>query len=152
MQTTIFDWKRTLYDPERLRLIDGTIPLLKFLKANKIKTVLIGKGGDDMINEVKRLKVMSFFSHIIFVGDRKTTSAFRPFLTKDPRDTLVVGDRVQVEIELGNSLGTKTAWIRQGTFASEMPINKKQKPTYVFSSLKNLLIFLQKQINGEDPD
>lgn len=150
MKTAIFDWKRTLYDPERLTLIDGTISILKFLKSNKIKLVLIGKGGDDMIREVKRLKLMSFFSHIIFVGDKKTTSAFKPFITKDPRDTLIVGDRVRAEIELGISLGTKTAWIQQGTFANELPKSKKQKPTYVFPSLKNLLIFLQKQINGVD--
>lgn len=145
MKTVILDWKRTLYDPENLKLLEGALQLLKFLKSHKIKTILIGKGGNDMMHEVQRLKVSNLFSNMIFIGDKKTTSEFKPYVTKNPKDTLVVGDRVRAEIEIGNSLGTITAWIQQGRFATEQPINKKQKPTYIFSSLENLLVFLQNQ-------
>jgi len=51
-KTLIFDWKRTLYDPDTKTLIKGALDLLEYLKNKNIPMVLIGKGKEDMNEEV----------------------------------------------------------------------------------------------------
>ena len=64
IQRVVFDWKRTLYDPDSGQLIDGAWELLEFLQEKKIPMILIGKGGEDMNQEVERLGVKFFFQNM----------------------------------------------------------------------------------------
>jgi ribonucleotide monophosphatase NagD (HAD superfamily) len=146
MKTIIFDWKRTLYDPENRCLIKGTIKLLKMLKRKNPSLILIGKGGEDMSQEVKRLKLENYFSTIVF-KDKKDIEVFKSFVSKnEPKSTVIVGDRVRSEIEIGNCLKATTIWIKQGKFANELPINEKQQPTFTVFSLSELNNLLAKLI------
>lgn len=61
IKTIIFDWKRTLYDPDTGVLIEGALDFLEYLKNKNIPMVLIGKGGEDMNEEVDRLGVRYYF-------------------------------------------------------------------------------------------
>lgn len=138
MVTVIFDWKRTLYDPETKQLIDGALDLLDFLKQQGVQVVLIGKGSDDMYGEVERLGITPYFDQIIFREASKDTSQFTPFIDKNrPEQTIVIGDRARGEIAIGNELGATTIWIRQGKFSSELPIGTVQQPVHTVSSLRD---------------
>lgn len=132
----IFDWKRTLYDPDKKTLIDEALRLLEFINSCKIRMILIGKGGNDMLKEVKRLNVKKFFQDIVFAKGEKDPQVFAKYVSGK---TWVIGDRVRSEIEMGNRLGLTTIWIKQGKFASEQPENKFQQPIYTVSSLLNCL-------------
>ena len=136
----IFDWKRTLYDPETQELIAGAVEVLEFVKNKNISLVLIGKGGDDMKDEVERLGVRKYFSEIVFAEGDKDPNIFASHISKyKPEDVIVIGDRVRSELEIGNKLGATTIWVKQGKFAEEKPLNQEQSPDYTSSSLKDCL-------------
>ncbi len=140
MYKIIFDWKRTLYDPDAKTLINGTLPLLKFLKQKNFDLILIGKGGNEMDQEVKRLKVRKYFSEVIFREDKKDKKLFSSFISKkNPKLTIIIGDRVRSELEIGNKLKAITIWVKQGKFSKEIPLNKYQKPNFIVGSISELL-------------
>lgn len=150
MYTIIFDWKRTLYDPDSKKLNAGTISILKFLNKKRAKIILIGKGGEDMYKEVKRLKIEKYFSKIIFQEGKKNINTFSQFVSiKNPNLTMVVGDRVQSEIEIGNKLKTITIWVKQGKFSKELPINKFQEPLLTVNSINELLLFFKNKFKPQ---
>ena len=141
----IFDWKRTLYDPDSKVLIDGARKLLNFLKSKNLLIILIGKGGEDMNDEVKRLSVEDYFKEIVFAQGEKDPNIFAKYISKDePKDTVLVGDRVRSELEIGNKLGAMTLWVKQGKFASEEPENKEQVPDYTVPNLSECQQLLKK--------
>lgn len=143
MKNIIFDWKRTLYDPDTKELIEGTRELLNFLENKKIPMILIGKGGDDMQKEVDRLEVGIYFQKIVFAQGEKDPEIFAAQVKDDPKRTLLIGDRVRSELEIGNRLGATTIWVKQGKFADELPENKDQKPDYEVTSLNGCLKLLK---------
>jgi len=150
MYTIIFDWKRTLYDPDSKKLITGTLKILKFLNLKLANVILIGKGSDEMHNEVKRLKIKKYFSKIIFQEGKKDIKVFSEFVSiKNPKSTIIVGDRVQSEIEIGNMLDATTIWLKQGKFSEESPLNKIQEPIFTFNSLTDLLDFFTLKFNQQ---
>lgn len=147
MQRIIFDWKRTLYDPESHILCEGTQELLAFLDSQKIEMVLVGKGQPETVQDVIRLGIARYFLKIFFVGTTKSKELFSPFISEPSRETYVVGDRVHSEIEIGNELGATTVWIKSGLFATEFPDSDLQKPTHTFSGLLDFLHYLQQNLN-----
>lgn len=148
MYTIIFDWKRTIYDPESKQLIEGAINILKFLTTKWSKVILIGKGGEAMLQEVKRLKVEQYFSKIIFLEGKKDMKVFSEFVSiKNPKLTMIVGDRIRSEIEIGNKLNATTIWIKQGKFSGELPVSKRQEPTFSVNSLADLVGFFASYCN-----
>lgn len=134
----IFDWKRTLYDPDKKTLMDGAVNLLSSLKKKNISLILIGKGGEDMYSEVQRLDVKKFFSKIVFEEGPKDASIYKQYISENPKETVFVGDRVQSELAVGNKLGCVTIWLKQGKFAEEGPIDDSQKPAYVVTTIEEL--------------
>ena len=136
IDSIIFDWKRTLYDPDTKTLIDGTKEILNKIQEIGIPMTLVGKGGQDMYSETKRLNVEKYFKNIIFNESPKEKELFEPYISKNnPRATLFIGDRIRSELAAGKSLGTTTLWVRQGKFATEEPENAAQNPDYTVNSL-----------------
>lgn len=140
----IFDWKRTLYDPDNKSLIDGAEELLKSIKKRNIPIILVGKGGDDMNKEIKRLAVDSYFEKIIFVEGEKDLNIYKPLISKNPKETLFIGDRARSELDAGNKLGAITVWIKQGKFSDEDPENEQQKPTFTVLKLRQCFRLISK--------
>lgn len=143
IKNIIFDWKRTLYDPDTKSLIKGALKLLKFIKSKDIVISLIGKGGEDMEEEVKRLNVRKYFSFTFFAEGDKDPSVFNKIISTNPKETVLIGDRVRSEIEIGNRLGVITIWVKQGKFAEEKPENAEQEPTYTVTVLPDCLGVIQ---------
>lgn len=135
----IFDWKRTLYDPDNKVLTEGALSLLEFISSKNIPMVLIGKGGREMNEEVNRLGVKKYFKQVIFSEGPKDQNKFASFISEDPRQAFFIGDRVRSELEIGKKLGATTIWVRQGKFALEEPLNKDQIPDYTVLSLTDCL-------------
>ena len=136
--TIIIDWKQTLYDPDSDNLIDGAIELLELLQSLNSKLYLVGKGDVVMSKVVETLGVKKYFNDVLFVGNEKEPNHFNIFMKEDPKNTLIIGDKLSSEIELGNRLGATTYQVRQGKFAAEEPQNEFQKPNKVFKNLKEL--------------
>jgi ribonucleotide monophosphatase NagD (HAD superfamily) len=136
----IFDWKRTLYNPETSTLIDGSVELLEFLTNRNIPLYLIGKGNQEMYDETVRLNVAKYFTEILFVEGSKDSQDFIKYIDRDnTQDTIVIGDRIRSELTIGKSLGAITIWVKQGKFANEEPEDESQKPNYIVNSLKEII-------------
>lgn len=140
----IFDWKRTLYDPDSKTLIEGAKSLLDFIKNKNIPLISVGKGGKDMQGEIDRLRVRSYFKEIVFAEGQKDPQVFKKYISADPKKTVFIGDRVRSELEIGHKLGATTIWIKQGKFANEEPENEEQKPDYQIPSLSECIEILQR--------
>lgn len=144
IKTIIFDWKRTLYDPDQQTLISGAIELLEYLKTHNVQMVLIGKGAQEMNDEVNKLGVRKYFKKVIFAKGVKDPNVFAQEITKDdPKKTIFIGDRVRSELEIGNKLGATTIWVKQGKFADEEPAIKEQEPDYTVLNLFECQEFLK---------
>lgn len=144
IKTIIFDWKRTLYDPNTKHLIDEAIDLLEYLKVKQIKLVLIGKGADEMHNEVGKLGVGKYFTKVIFQEGEKNIEQFRQFVSvENPQQTVFIGDRIKSELKIGRQLGAITIWVKHGKFADEEPANEEEEPTITVHSLKDCLRVLR---------
>ena len=143
IRSIIFDWKRTLYNPDKRILIRESLALLRFVEGKNISVFLVGKGGEGMDREVKRSKVGKFFLKIRFRKGEKDETWFKDLMTKNPQETLFVGDRVRSELVVGNKLGATTIWVKQGKFASEEPETQKRKPDYIVRSLKECQVLLE---------
>jgi FMN phosphatase YigB (HAD superfamily) len=146
MTSCIFDWKRTLYDPDTGQLIQGARPVLELLTSHRVPCILIGKGDPEMEAKVSSFQVRQFFQQVIFSGNEKDALVFKSFVHKTiPKSTVIIGDRTRSEIEIGNRLGTTTIWVKQGKFRTEEPLSLNQKATYTVSSLSELYALLKKR-------
>jgi FMN phosphatase YigB (HAD superfamily) len=144
----IFDWKQTLYDPDRICLIDGAADVLDYLKSKKLDMFLVGKGNDDMKREVERLGAREYFEDIFFTDGEKQPKHFEQFTRNHTgASVLVIGDKLSSEIKVGNQIGAQTIQVKQGKFSANEPENKDQEPDYVVTNLaelkKMLVGFLQ---------
>ncbi len=141
IKTIIFDWKRTLYDPDTKLLIDGAKEVLEALAKRDIPLVLIGKGGADMDEALDSLGVRKYFTEVHFV-DAKSDELFEKYVPTDhPESTIVVGDRAQGEIAIGKRLGAKAIWVKSGQFSVEPPF-ADAKPDQTVAEISEILEFI----------
>lgn len=140
IEAVIFDWKRTLYDPEKKSLISGAVDALQYLGASGIKLYLVGKDPtNEMTDEPERLGISDYFTVVHFVTGPKSDDDLGQFINPDePNHTAVVGDRVRSEIAVGNRLGAQTIWIQNGKFATETPETPEQNPDYTLTDISEL--------------
>lgn len=131
----IFDYNRTIFNPETDTLYDGVFELLKDLSL-KHNLVLVSKDEMGREAKLKDFGIVKYFDNTIFV-EEKTAEIFKS-LVKDNEKVLVVGDRVRGEISIGNKLGFITIWVNQGKFANEIPRNQNEIPNHSISEIKYL--------------
>lgn len=131
----IFDYNRTLYNPENKSLYKDSADLLEKL-SKQHDLFLISKKEQGREQKIEALGIKDFFKKIVFVKT-KTTTIFRE-LCLDDTNCLVVGDRVRSEIVVGNRCGLITVWLKQGVFSKEIPKTLEEEPKHEISNLKEL--------------
>ena len=134
----IFDWNRTLWDKENNRLMGSASYMIRELKKRKYKISVISKGTSDSL---KKSGLEHYFDHILFVESKAEQHMIECLneMRLKHNETLVVGDRIKGEIKVGNSLGMKTCWFRNGKFANELPETDAEKPTHTITELRDVL-------------
>ena len=136
----IFDWKRTLYNPDTSTLIDGAVQILNYFSRHNIPMFLIGKGQQEMYDETHKLDVAKYFQDILFIEGSKDPNDFMKYMNLSyPERTIVIGDRINSELAVGKKVGAKTIWIKQGKFADEVPADSSQEPDFIVDSLRAIL-------------
>lgn len=137
----IFDYNRTIFNPDTNNLYDGVLEILKKLSINH-ELLLVSKNELTRDDTINKLGISSYFRKIVLV-EEKTKKIFTD-LVGDSKDVLVVGDRIKGEIYLGNLLGLNTIWIRQGKFSNETFSTEDEKPDYIINDIKELLEIIKK--------
>lgn len=141
----IFDFNRTLFDPEKQSLIPGVVPTLEALKELGFKMHLISMAAESRSELIKNLGLNQFF-HSITLCQNKTLKLFNDIISAEPvtkENSFVIGDRVAKEIRLGNELNLNTIWYKQGRFAEEEPKHPLETPTYTVTEFHEILWQIQ---------
>src|SRR3989344_5246210 len=139
MKAAIIDFNRTLFDPEKNKLIEGAIPLLQFLKSKKVVTVLLTREESEREDKIKFISCL--FNRIVVVKE-KTQKEFEniiSLLKMDSSEIVVIGDYIKEEITFGNRLGMTTIRVRQGKFADEGPSAPDEKASITVSGLAEVV-------------
>lgn len=137
----IFDFNRTIYDPDNDCLIPGVRFVLRILLRREFTLCLISRAGKSRKDLVKKLGISKYFSRVIIAKEKNKKDFERMVapMAIDKSSSFVVGDRVRKEIRFGNLLGLQTIWLRSGKFTNEKPRTKNEQPTYTIRTLKEIL-------------
>lgn len=133
----IFDFNRTLYNPENGKLMQGARKILEELR-DKYKLGLVSFGEEERNAQILELGLNDYFSYITVVRE-KTTQTLLEFCNRfglKPEEVVIIGDRVKSEVTLGNSLGMTTVWLKSGKFSGEVPSGKTEEPDFTIENLE----------------
>lgn len=133
----IYDFMRTLYDPEKGELFNGVLPMLTAFKERGVKQGLISFGGEEKRRLLFNLGLTGILDWYKVV-EEKNPEVFKSFLEEfnlKPEEVLVVGDLVNEEIAIGKGIGAKTVWIKWGAFAGVAP---QVIPDYTIDNIAKL--------------
>lgn len=143
----IFDWGRTLYDPDTKDVFPGVPGILKHIRS-KYELAIVCLATDGDIN--RRIKVMEangikdLFSKILIAKEGKD-KLFEQALSElgySPEHTVIVDDRTIRGIQWGNQQGATTIWMKQGKFSEELPNTETGQPDYIISNIREILAIL----------
>lgn len=128
----IFDYNRTIFNPENDALYPGAFDLLKKLSGiHELFLISTHEAGrKDRFNE---LGIEKFFKSVVFTN-QKTEEVFNSFGSHTEK-TFVVGDSIRNEISIGNVLGFITICVLKGKFADEIAISKEERPNHTIKEL-----------------
>ena len=131
----IFDYNRTIFNPDTQELYSSVFELLSDL-SGKYDLFLISKNEAGRNEILEKFGIDKFFKRIVFT-DNKSVETFKEIIGVD-KNAIVVGDRVQGEIAIGNELNLITVWVKQGKFSNVIPVSKIQKPKYTINNISEL--------------
>lgn len=134
--TIILDFNRTVYDPELDALAEGAKDALEALKAAGHALHLVSKlepGRDDALDA---LGIRQYFESVAFVPEKE--EAMHRIAESAAGTVFVVGDHLHNEIRIGNRLGARTVWVKQGKFASLQPEGEHDEPWRTASSMREV--------------
>ncbi len=134
----IFDFNRTIYDPEKNALTEGAIELLEDL-SSRFQLCLLSKTDEaDRRKQISKLGLDKYFKDIQVNEGEKHKSHFKrclKIMNLKASEVAVIGDRVVGEIRVGNQLGMLTIWYKSGKFATRLPQNEQEVPDYTITAL-----------------
>src|SRR3989344_4974661 len=136
----IFDFNRTIYDPDNNCLISGAKFVLRTLLRRGFSLYLISRAEKSRKQLIKNLGIGKYFSRIIIAKEksRRDFERITAPMAVCRSSSFVVGDRVRKEICIGNLLGLQTIWLKSGKFADEKPREKNEKPAHIVSFLREI--------------
>lgn len=144
IKAVIFDYNRTLFNPENNEFYPEAVEVLEKLKG-RFKLALVAKGDAEREKQIERLGLRKYFE-VVIIGEEKGEDDYRKCIEQlqvRPAEVYVVGDRIAKEIKFGNDIGAVTVWFRNGKFKDELPKSKDELPVYTVEDLKDLLEILK---------
>lgn len=139
----IFDWGRTLHDPETDSLFEGVSELLKDLSSKYVLAlVTLAKSEPPEVRKkkIEESGVSQYFKLILAGGDDKDEMYEQVLvdLALDPSEIAIVDDRTVRGIAWGNRKGLFTIWLQKGKFASELPSAETGMPSQMIQDIGDL--------------
>lgn len=137
----VFDFNRTIYNPETGRLAPSARFVLQTLLQRGFTLYLISRAGQSKKQIIDKFGLRKYFDHILLVREKNKESFKRLVNLKlvIHESSFVIGDRVREEIAIGNILSLQTIWVRIGKFSDELPQKKIEQPKYIINALKDVL-------------
>lgn len=135
-KAVIFDYNRTIFNPDTEQLMPDALAVLKRLQQEAIPLFLVAKGTEEREKQIETLGLLPFF-RTVTVNESKSADDYRACIDHCAPNTqfFAVGDRVKEEITHANSCGMITIWFQNGKFAEEQPQDESQMPQFIVKSL-----------------
>ena len=128
-------------DFEELKIYYDTKEVLDILR-DRYKLVLITQGAANQQNKkIDHLGIRNYFDFIFIseIGGKKVDfEKSMEVLGLKSSEILVVGDRIESEIKIGNEFGMKTARLMRGKYRFIDPKEDNEKPDFDIWSLREL--------------
>ncbi len=143
IKAIIFDWGRTLHDPDIDSLFPGTQEVLEELsKKYTLALVTLAKSQSPEYRRktIKESGIKPYFRAIV-IGNEEKDKLYEEALKELallPENVVVVDDRTIRGISWGNRSGAMTIWMRRGKFAEELPTIETGDPTHTITDLSAL--------------
>lgn len=134
--TIIFDFNRTIYDPESRSLVPYAAELLAELSGKGAVLHLVSMIEADRADILESLGIARYFTSTAFVSDKE--DAMRSIAANSGEPLYVVGDHLHGEIRIGNMIGAKTVWLRRGRFSSLEPLLPHDRPWRTATDMKQV--------------
>lgn len=140
----IFDFNRTLFDPDKNSLVPKTIEVLEMLKERGFKLYLVSRAGVFRKRLIESLEIKDYFARVVTRKEKR----FKDFKViagqknLDVRESFVVGDQLKNEILFGNRLGFKTIWINIEKI-NVQSLSKEERPTIIVKSLEQVVLVIK---------
>src|SRR3989344_2091576 len=129
-------------DIKELVHFSGVAETLALLHAT-FTLVLVTQGNPaQQRKKIALLGISHYFDHILTPHTGEKEQAFRESmnllkLTAD--EILIVGDRIDAEIKMGNKLGMTTVRILQGKYSRLSPEHELEKPDFTIKEIKEVI-------------
>lgn len=137
----IFDFMRTLYDPDQKALTPGAFEVLDTLHAAGVMLFMVSRKEGQRMSMLDQLGIETFFSQVFLVESKE--KALHELVERYPDDQKwIVGDRVCDEIRCGNEFSMITVWYKQGVFGTEHPRIVEEKPDFTIQDMKELITLM----------
>ncbi len=136
----IFDFTRTIYDPDNDRIIPGTKFVLQTLLRRGFTLYLVSSAGRSRKKWIDHL-IGEYFSGLVVKQEKARKDFERLVIPKkvDRNKSFVIGDRRDIEISIGNSLGVQTIWINTAKSVDKKLTKRIERPTYTVHTLRDIL-------------
>lgn len=154
VKAIIFDWGRTLHDPETDALFNGVLEMIQEL-SECYKLVLVSLAKSDSPagrrKKIEESDIAKYFNLIFVGGDDKDEMYEKALMDLDivPEEAIIVDDRVMRGIAWGSRRGATTVWFKKGKFSEELPTKETGNPTFIINDsieLRDLLMRIRKEI------
>ena len=143
--TIVFDWGRTIWNPDSDALFHGARKILERLSVGRrLMIVSLATKGAEEIERRKRiiadLEIAGLFTDIVFVSEEKDEAYVSLFAKHelDHTKTVIVDDRIIRGIAWGNRTGVYTIWFQNGKFKDELPSEETGEPTFTITDFEQL--------------
>ena len=135
----IFDFYRTIYNPDSSSLVQGANEILEELKSRGYRLFLLSYGEWGRQSLIEDLGIADRFEKIL-VTTQKTEQEFQELLRGVPgsKEVFVVGDRIRGEIKIGRKLGFTTIWVR----LEDELLGEEPEPDFAVRNLAEILKIL----------
>jgi FMN phosphatase YigB (HAD superfamily) len=147
LKAIIFDWGRTLYDPEKQALFPCAEEALAELAGRYILAIVSLATDGDFARRYAILKATNLerYFDVIQFAQKDKDSLYEQTISQlglKPDEVAIVDDRVIRGIRWGNQHGALTIWMRNGKFKDEMPDEQTGQPDYIITDIEELLAFM----------
>lgn len=137
----LFDFNRTLFDPDTGSVVPGAHEVLAELKNAGATLYLVSRLEAGRADIVSELGLDPYFVGTAFV-EEKNAELFENILQKypTPRERVyVVGDHLHGEIRHGNTCLFRTIWLKRGRFKRLQPQTHGDVPWQTVEELSDIL-------------
>ncbi|MBT3355760.1 HAD family hydrolase [bacterium] len=138
----IFDFLRTIYNPDKDIFVKDAMVVLDRLRIGNTLILYTSREGDkNRKSLLERIGLNEAFDEICLVEkkDRKTMKLIADKYGKKNREVIVIGDRIKSEILIGNKNNFQTIWFKNGKYSKKGAESSIEEPDFLIDNLEELL-------------